>query len=127
MVVYSAYYTEMYVRRAFALGAMAFVEKKDQLENLAKAIESARNGVASISQLDAQHQKSAQFKELSARELDVLRLTSKGLSNAQIGDALNIRESTVKSYMKRIFFKLDAQSRQHAASIAVDRGLIIPK
>jgi DNA-binding NarL/FixJ family response regulator len=61
---------------------------------------------------------------LSARELDVLRLAACGHSNRAIGDALAIREATVKTHMSTILAKLGASDRTHAVAIAVQRGYI---
>jgi len=62
--------------------------------------------------------------DLSARELDVLRLAACGRSNREIGVALAIREATVKTHMSTILAKLGAGDRTHAVAIAVQRGYI---
>jgi DNA-binding NarL/FixJ family response regulator len=61
---------------------------------------------------------------LSARELDVLRLAACGRSNREIGVALAIGEATVKTHMSTILAKLGASDRTHAVAIAVQRGYI---
>jgi two-component system NarL family response regulator len=61
--------------------------------------------------------------ELSDRELEVLQLVAKGMSNLEIGTALNITESTVKSNVNRILSKLGAKDRTQATIIALKRGL----
>lgn len=126
-VVYSAYYTEIYVRRAFDLGASAFIQKDEPLEKLLEAVVMASKGQSLLSESDLAHQKAVFKKELSKRELEVIRLINEGKSNSEIAEHLNIRENTVKSYLRRIFFKLDAHSRQHAAHQAIEKGLILPK
>ncbi|TFW18922.1 response regulator transcription factor [Duganella callida] len=61
---------------------------------------------------------------LSFRELDVVRHAAGGLSNREIGEALGISEETVKSYMRTILTKLNANDRTHAVTICLQRGLL---
>lgn len=64
---------------------------------------------------------------LSARELEVLRLIGRGLSNAEIAADLVISEVTVKSHVGRIFTKLDLRDRAAAIVYAFDRGIVTPR
>lgn len=61
--------------------------------------------------------------ELSYRELEVLQLVARGMSNLEISTTLNISESTVKSNINRIFSKLGARDRDRATIIALKRGI----
>ncbi len=56
---------------------------------------------------------------LSAREIEVLRLVGKGLSNAEIGRELFISESTVKTHLLRVFAKLEVADRTAAVTTAM--------
>ena len=60
---------------------------------------------------------------LTARELEVLRLLPRGLTNREIGDRLYIAERTAATHVQNIFGKLDISSRSEAAAFAVERGL----
>jgi DNA-binding NarL/FixJ family response regulator len=62
--------------------------------------------------------------QLTARELDVLRLVATGLSNREIGAHLHLGEATVKSHLLHAFGKLDARSRTGAVTRARDLGLL---
>jgi DNA-binding NarL/FixJ family response regulator len=62
--------------------------------------------------------------QLTARELDVLRLVATGLSNREIGAHLHLGEATVKSHLLHAFSKLDARSRTGAVTRARDLGLL---
>ena len=61
---------------------------------------------------------------LTARELDVLRLVARGLSNADIGRELSIGEATVKTHLIRAFAKLEVTDRTAAVTAAYASGYI---
>jgi DNA-binding NarL/FixJ family response regulator len=63
---------------------------------------------------------------LTPRELDVLRLIGRGLSNTEIGAELYISEVTVKSHIGRIFAKLDLRDRAAAIVYAFDNRIVSP-
>ena len=62
--------------------------------------------------------------ELTARQLDTLRLVVKGQSNREIAESLHVTEGTVKAHVKAVLAKLGARDRAQAASIALRRGLV---
>ena len=62
--------------------------------------------------------------DLTAREVEVLRLIAAGKSNHQIGTELFIAESTVKAHVNSILNKLDAADRTQAVTIGLRRGII---
>jgi DNA-binding NarL/FixJ family response regulator len=62
---------------------------------------------------------------LTNRELEVLRMVAKGLGNKEIGTALNIAEVTVKLHVSHVLEKLSVKDRTQAATVALQRGIIV--
>jgi DNA-binding NarL/FixJ family response regulator len=65
-----------------------------------------------------------QVNILTEREIEVLRLVSQGLTNAQIAERLVVSPLTINAHLRSIFNKLDVTTRTAAARQAIDRGLV---
>lgn len=63
---------------------------------------------------------------LTERELELLSLVAAGLTNSEIGQAMYLAESSVKTYLKRVYRKLEINSRSQAVMVAVEMGLAGP-
>ncbi len=108
--------------RAGAQGYLLKDAKPSELLNAIRAIHSGEKYIPPA--VGAKLLQRMSNPELSERELEVLRLMAQGMSNQEIGTALNIVESTIKSHVNRILSKLGVNDRTQAVIIAVKRGLV---
>jgi DNA-binding NarL/FixJ family response regulator len=128
-LVLTTYDTDEYIAPALAAGAQGYLLKDAEPEELSRAIRSLMRGGAALepkvaARLLGQFSDEAPREELSARELEVLKLLATGGSNKAIGLQLGLSENTVKTHISHIFAKLEVQSRAEAVSTAMQRGLI---
>ncbi len=126
-----------YVYRAFRAGASGFLLKNVPPEDLVAAVRAIGAGEAllapQITRKLIEHYIRApiptdepRLAELTARELDVLKLMAQGLSNNEIAQALFISNGTVKTHVTRILTKLDLRDRVQAVVLAYECGLVTP-
>jgi DNA-binding NarL/FixJ family response regulator len=128
-----------YVFEGLRAGASGFLLKDLPPEQLCWAVRSIAAGNALIdpavtrrlilrfaAAARATGETPAPLQELTARELDVLRLLARGRSNAEISQELVVEESTVKTHVGRILMKLDLRDRVQAVVLAYECGFITP-
>ncbi|MBI5089489.1 MAG: response regulator transcription factor [Actinobacteria bacterium] len=131
---------EDYVYTALRAGASGFLLKDAPAEQLIDAIRVIHRGdallapsvtrmlIADIARRPAADPAAAApgLDELTDRELEVMRLLARGLSNAEIADALYLGEATVKTHVGRVLAKLDLRDRVQAVVVAYESGLVTP-
>jgi DNA-binding NarL/FixJ family response regulator len=69
---------------------------------------------------------SGQSRSLTEREIEVMRLIARGLSNAEIAETLFLSQATVKSHVRQILSKFDLRDRVQAVVFAYESGLVEP-
>lgn len=113
------------IQRALRAGAVGYVLKsmpKNELLNVIRSVHAGKKYIPSeVAVKLADH---IVCDDLTARELEVLRLVRDGFRNKQIADQLSIAETTVNFHIKNLMDKLGANDRTHAVTIAVRRGLL---
>lgn len=133
IVVLTVHQDPRMVRRMVGLGTSAYVHKSATVEELVGAVRQATQGpkererdyaVLGMAARMMEQVVSADDHGLSARELEVLVLAGRGLSNAEIASRLNLAEATVKRHLANAFPKLGVSSRGEAVSRAMAEGLI---
>jgi DNA-binding NarL/FixJ family response regulator len=127
-----------YVYEALRAGASGFLLKDAGADELLHAVRVVAAGEALLSpsitrRLIADYarrpppsEQPAALAELTPRELEVVRLLARGLSNAEIARALVLGEATVKTHVARVFQKLDLHDRAQAVVLAYETGLVTP-
>jgi two-component system NarL family response regulator len=124
-VMLSTYVCDEEVYGALQAGAMAYLVKSVQREELMTAIRKAAAGQRHIPQEVATRLADRVARsQLSAREIEVLRLLVSGRRNREIAGALEITEGTVKLHVSSILEKLGAEDRTEAVTVALQRGIV---
>jgi len=125
VIMLTTYDADEDIHQALAAGAAGYLLKNLPANELIDAIRTVHAGKnyipASVAQRLAERDA---YKELSQRELEVLRLVVKGLSNKEIADVLHFTEFTAKAHVRNILSKLDVADRTEAATLAINRGLV---
>lgn len=134
VIVLTSYHEDEHIFPALRAGALSYVLKDVNPDELAETIRKAAKGesvlhlrVASRVVQEIRGEKGATpnlFLELSNRELEVLRLIADGLPNAAIAGKLVISEKTVKGHVGNILSKLHMMDRTQAAVFAWQQGLM---
>jgi NarL family two-component system response regulator LiaR len=134
VIVVTSHHQDEYIFSAVRAGAISYLLKDVEPDELAAAIRKAAQGEAVLdSRVASRIVQELQglrkdhinpFTELSEREFEVLRLIAAGKSNAEIAEALVIGESTVKTHIGNILRKLHLDDRTQAAVYAWQQGIV---
>lgn len=130
-----------YVYEALRIGASGFLLKDTPADRLLDAVRVVASGDALLApsitrRLIEQFARAARpqpsdvperLRELSPRELEVLRLVARGLSNAEIAAELVLGENTVKTHVAHLLAKLELRDRVQAVVLAYETGLVAPE
>jgi DNA-binding NarL/FixJ family response regulator len=136
IVVLTTFDQNEYVFRALRAGAAGFLLKDAPSSRLIAAVRAAATGDSLIEPSITQRlvERFAEpvvvvgvppeLEQLTDRELDVLRLITRGLSNAEIAAEMVVAESTVKTHVARILAKLAVRDRVQAVVVAYETGFV---
>ncbi len=139
VLILTTFDQDEYVYKALRAGASGFLLKRTPAATLVEGIRVIAAGDALLApsvtrRLIDQFAKTPEpdkppaeaLKVLSERELEVLTLVAKGLSNSECAEQLFLSEGTVKTHVKRIYTKLDLRDRTQAVIFAYQTGMVDP-
>jgi DNA-binding NarL/FixJ family response regulator len=141
VLILTTFDLDAYVIEALRAGASGFLLKDVPPQQLVDAVRVIARGEAMLSpaitrrlldhvapRLDPAQAQSphARLKQLTAREVEVLRCLGRGLSNSEIAACLVVSEATVKSHVSHLLGKLALRNRAHAMVLAYDTQLVTP-
>ncbi len=128
-----------YVYDALRAGASGFLLKDAPPGQLAEAVRTVSSGEALLAPVVTQRlitrflrvppssaAEARATEKLTERELEVLRLVARGLSNAELAARLHLSDATVKTHVSRVLTKLDLRDRVQAVVYAYEHGLVTP-
>ena len=136
IIILTTFDLDQYVYAALTAGASGFLLKDVSPEQLVTAVRTVRSGDALLSpsitrrlverfapQAVGRSVVHRELSELTPRELEVLRLLARGLSNAELAAELTLSEATIKTHVARILGKLQLRDRVQAVVLAYETGL----
>jgi DNA-binding NarL/FixJ family response regulator len=139
VIILTTFDLDRYVYAALSAGASGFLLKDVSPEHLVASVRLVRSGDALLaptitrrlieryavrdSQTATLHR---DLSTLTPRELEVLQLLARGLSNAELATCLQLSDATVKTHVARILSKLRLRDRAQAIVVAYETGLVIP-
>jgi two-component system, NarL family, response regulator LiaR len=134
VIVVTSYHEDEHIFPAIRAGALSYVLKDIDPDDLAEAIRRANAGEAvlnprvaarMVKELNGERRETVNpFSELTNREMDVLRQIASGKSNQEIAEILVISEKTVKSHITNLLNKLHLTDRTQAAVYAWQEGIV---
>ncbi len=140
VLVLTTFDLDEYVFEALRAGAGGFMLKDAPPRQLAEAVRTVAAGEALLAPAVTRRLierftgrpspeaalRQGPFAELTERELEVLRLLTRGMSNAEIGERLFLSEATVKTHVTRVLGKLGVRDRVQAVVLAYESGIVQP-
>ena len=139
VLILTTFDLDEYVYDALRAGASGFLLKDAPPEELVQAVRVVARGegliapsitkrlIEEIAQRPAQHTAPPEaLGSLTQRELEVLQLVARGLSNQEIAQELFVSETTVKTHVGRVLMKLEVRDRVQAVVLAYESGIVRP-
>ncbi|WP_427166664.1 response regulator [Streptomyces sp. C1-1] len=138
VLVLTTFDLDEYVYGALRAGASGFLLKDAGPERLLAAVTAVHGGdalfapavtrrlVEAFTRTTRTSEPPPGLDALTGRELEVLRLVARGLTNAEAADRLFISEATVKTHLNRTMTKLGLASRAQVVVVAYETGLVVP-
>ena len=125
VLIFTAYGERSLLGRGLEAGAKGYILKEAPHQTLVRAIEKVATGEGYVDPaLMPDFLTRDREDMLTKRERDILKLLADGMSNADVASRLFISQETVKSHVRHILAKLEADTRTHAVAIALREAII---
>ena len=126
VLIFTAYSERSLLGRGLESGAKGYILKEAPHATLLRAIEKVAGGESFVDPalMPAFLTGKEQNEMLTSREREILQLLADGMSNADVAARLFISQETVKSHVRHILAKLEADTRTHAVAIALRDAII---
>jgi len=126
VLIFTAYSERSLLSRGLESGAKGYILKEAPHQTLLRAIEKVANGDGYVDPALMPAFLSGKERDdmLTGREREILQLLADGMSNADVASKLFISQETVKSHVRHILAKLEADTRTHAVAIALREAII---
>ena len=125
VIILTSFETDEDIYRAVQAGAQGYLLKDAPQSDMIDAIRAVYAGKRYFPRhIAARLAERMMRTNLTARELEVLKMLATGLTNKQIGHALDISDNTVRNHVNSIIEKLEVCDRTEAATTAIHRGII---
>src|SRR5450631_161914 len=125
VIILSSFEPDEEICRAIEMGAMGYLRKDTSCAEIAEAVYTVHSGRSYLPQwiVDRISERKPR-STLSPRELEILEMVSKGLTNKEIGRAIHVSHFTVRNHVRHIIEKLEVGDRTEAATVAMRRGIL---
>ena len=125
VIVLTSFNTDEEIYQSVSAGAQGYILKNTSEAKLLRAIELVLDGERYFPRaIAAQLTERMSRADLTPREIEVLQLVAKGLTNKEIGRVFGISDNTARNHVNRIIEKLEVSDRTEAATIAIRQGLV---
>jgi len=135
ILIFTIFDEEDKVMEAIQAGASGYLLKGMEAEKIVEAIREVRDGGSVIQpslarsllrhfRVDDEKQKEEPYPSLTPREVEILQIIAKGLSNAEAAEVLKISRATIRTHLEHIYAKLSVSNRVEAITEGIRQGLI---
>lgn len=125
VIILTSFEMDENIYRAVQAGALGYLLKDTSQTQMLEAIATVHSGKRYIpSQIAARLAERMMRSNLTPRELEILEMLAKGLTNKQIGTGLSISDNTVRNHVNSIMEKMEVCDRTEAVAVAIQQGIL---
>jgi len=126
VIVLSSFEPDQEICRAVETGAKGYLRKDISCTEIMEAVHAVHSGSNYFPQWIKDRVSERKLQpSLSSRELEILEMVAKGLTNKEIGRAIQVSHFTVRNHVRHILAKLEAGDRTEATTVAIQQGILM--